>query len=832
MENIYPKNFEEKVGFDRVRELVTLKCLCNLGVRKVQESSFISDFDKISKQISETDEMKTICLMEDSFPVDNFIDSTPFLERIKLIGTWLDERELFDLRRSLDSIKALLAFFKKGADEPRYPNLSNLTKNLTYYPYVTERIDSILNKFGKIKDNASPELAKIRSEINSKQSSISKRIQSIMKLAQSDGFVESDASLSMRDGRIVIPIAAANKRKIKGFIHDESATGKTVFIEPVEVVELNNEIRELEYAERREVIRILVEFADSIRPYLDDLLIAYDFLGIIDFIRAKALFAIDVNGAKPILSSSSQINLRQAKHPLLYITLKREGKEIIPLDITLNDKERILLISGPNAGGKSVCLKTVGILQYMLQCGYLPTGLENSEMGVFDKLFIDIGDEQSIENDLSTYSSHLLNMKHFLKNAESNTLVLIDEFGAGTEPMVGGAIAESILQRFCDQGVFGVVTTHYTNLKLFASSTQGIVNGAMLFDIGKIQPLFKLEIGKPGSSFAFEIARKIGLPEDVLQSASSKVGEDYVSFEKQLKDISRDKRYWEKKRDNIRITNKKLEETEIKLEQELLSIKAQRKEILSKAKKEAESLLLDTNKQIENTIRVIKETNAQKEKTKEVRAELDEFKDEFQNKIASDDEAIEKKIEQIKEKQKHRAERAKEKSIEANEDQIQEEKEKTIDKGDKVRIKGQDIVGEIAEVGPKNAIVAFGNMMTSIDIEKLEIISANEYRKINREVSQPRTSTGVDTHKRRLNFKSDIDVRGYRTDEAILSVQELVDEALMIGIGQVRILHGKGNGILRKMIRDYLATHSGVKSFADEHIEFGGTGITVVKLDL
>lgn len=831
MQFIYPDSFEQKVGFDKVRELVSARCLCTLGVNKVALARFTSDFSAINNQIHQTDEMKTICLMDDSFPVDNYIDSTPFLERIKVLGTWLDERELYDLRKSLDSIKALLNFFRRG-DEPRYPYLTELTKGLSYYPYVTERIDSILNKFGKIKDNASPELARIRSDIASKQASVSKRIQSILKSAQSDGFVDSDATPSMRDGRIVIPVSAANKRKIKGFVHDESATGKTVFIEPVEVVELNNELRELEYAERREMIRILVEFSDSIRPYLPELILAYDFLGTIDFIRAKALFAIDVDGAKPILTNKPHIYIRQAKHPLLFLTLKREKKEIVPLDMELDVNERILLISGPNAGGKSVCLKTVGLLQYMLQCGFLPSLLENSEIGIFDKLFIDIGDEQSIENDLSTYSSHLLNMKQFLRNADSKSLILIDEFGAGTEPMVGGAIAESILQRFCEQGTFGVITTHYTNLKHFASGTQGIVNGAMLFDMNKIQPLFRLDIGKPGSSFAFEIARKIGLPEDVLQSASSKMGEDHVSFEKHLREISRDKRYWEKKRDNIRLTSKKVEELESKLEQELQSIKEQRKEILSKAKKEASSLLSDTNKQIENTIRVIKETNAQKEKTKEVRAKLDEFKEDFVSKINSQDDNIERKIEQIKEKQKRREDKARERGESIKDESPVEAEDKTLEKGNKVKLKDQDIVGEIVEIGPKNAIVAFGNMMTSIDIEKLESISSNEYRKVQREVSQPRTGAGVDTLKRKMNFKSEIDIRGYRTEEAIRATQELVDEALMVGVGQVRILHGKGNGILRQMIRDYLATHPGVKSFSDENIQFGGTGITIVKLDM
>ncbi len=829
MEFIYPKNFEEKVGFDRIRELVSLRCLCGLGVKKVEEAKFVTDFETVSRLLSEVDEMKTICLMDDTFPVDNYIDTTPYLERIKLPGTWLDEHELFDLRKSLDSIKALLSFFRKG-DEPKYPNLTNLAKNLSYYPFVSDRIDSILNKFGRIKDSASPELARIRSEISSKQASVSKRIQSILKAGQSEGFVEADAAPSVRDGRIVIPVSASNKRKIKGFVHDESATGKTVYIEPVEVVELNNELRELEYAERREVVKILVELSDAIRPYIPDLLLAYDFLGTIDFIRAKALFAIEVNGAKPILVDKQHIYIRQAKHPLLYLTLKKEGKEVIPLDLELSVDERILLISGPNAGGKSVCLKTVGLLQYMAQCGYLPSLLENSEIGIFDKLFIDIGDEQSIENDLSTYSSHLLNMKNFLRGADEKSLVLIDEFGAGTEPMVGGAIAESILNRFCEQKTFGIITTHYSNLKHFAANNQGVVNGAMLFDVAKIQPLFKLEIGKPGSSFAFEIARKIGLPEDVLHLASSKVGEDYISFEKHLREISRDKRYWEKKRDNIRLTNKKVEEIEKTLEQELLALRNQRKDIISKAKKEAEQLLADTNKQIENTIRTIKETNAEKERTKEVRAELENFKEDFEDKVSADDAVIDKKIELLKEKQKRREEKARQRGEGKVESETKVEK-KDLEKGDKVKIKDQDVVGEVFEIGPKNAIIAFGSMMTSISIDKLEVISSNEYRKANREVQQPRVSGAIDTHKKRLNFKSDIDLRGFRADEAIAATQDLVDEALMLGIGQVRILHGKGNGILRQLIREYLATHPGVKTFADEHIEFGGAGITVVKLD-
>jgi len=830
MLSIYPASFEQKVGFDKIRELISAKCLCSLGVTKVDASKFTTDFQLIQRLIHQVDEMKTICLMETSFPVDNYIDPTSSLERIKVDGTWLTEIELFDLKRSLESIKSILSFLNKK-EVDKYPYLKELTKEVSYYPYITERIDAIINRFGKIKDNASPELARIRSEISAKQNSVSKKLHSILKLAQSEGIVESDVSPSVRDGRIVIPVLAGNKRKIKGFIHDESATGKTVFIEPVEIVELNNEIRELEYDERREIIKILVEFTDSIRPYLSDLLIAYDFLGTIDFIRAKALFAIEVGGVKPILINDTRIFIRKAKHPLLFLTLKREKKEVIPLDIELNSENRIVLISGPNAGGKSVCLKTVGLLQYMFQCGYLPTMLENSEIGIFSKIFIDIGDEQSIENDLSTYSSHLINMKNFIKEADSKSLILIDEFGAGTEPSVGGAIAESILEIFCEQGLFGVITTHYTNLKHFASGKQGIINGAMLFDASKIQPMFKLEIGKPGSSFAFEIARKIGLPESVLKSASDKVGEGHVTFEKHLREISRDKFYWEKKRDNIRITNKKVEEIEKKLEQELSTIKAQRKEIIAKAKKEAEILLAETNKQIEKTIREIKEANAEKEKTKVVRAELENFKEEFEQKSTKGEESIQKKIEQIKARQQRRDERNKEKTGNTKEDPKPEVNDDEIVKGSKVKLKDQDIVGEIIEIGPKNAVVAFGNMMTTIEIEKLDKISSSEFKKMTKSNPPSNTNLGFDTHKQRVNFKSEIDIRGFRADEALQEVQELVDKAMMFGVSQVRVLHGKGNGILRKLIREYLATMPGIKSFADELIEHGGTGITVIKLE-
>lgn len=824
---IYPDTFEQKVGFDKVRELTLTHCLCALGEQRVKDVRFCPDPTIVSEWVEQTHEMKTICMLEDGFPTDGFIDITPALRKLQVEGQWLDENELQQLRRSLETIKQLLAFVKRVSE--KYPAIAKLATGVNYYPYVIERIDIILDRYGRIKDNASPKLSEIRSAIRAKESAVTRLVQGIIRNARDQGIVETDAQPTVREGRVVIPVAAANKRKLKGIVHDESATGKTVFIEPVEVVELNNEIRELEYAERREVVRILIELADSIRPYLPELLTAYDFMGEIDYIRAKALFAIEFEGSKPILNTTTTgIYLRQARHPILQQSLKRDGKKIVPLDIELNANGRILLISGPNAGGKSVCLKTVGLLQYMLQCGFLPCTLENSEMGIFSKIFIDIGDEQSLENDLSTYSSHLINMKQMLRHADAESLVLIDEFGAGTEPTAGGAIAEAILQELCNKGTYGVITTHYSNLKHFAANTPGIVNGAMLFDNERIEPLFKLEMGKPGSSFAFEIARKIGLPENVLSEASQKVGSDYITFEKHLREISRDKRYWEKKRESIRLANKRAEEVEEKLQRELEDLEKKRKEIIAAAKREAQELLANVNKQIENTIRTIRETNAEKEQTRKARKKLEELKEQVEE-TESTDALIERKMELIKQRQERKAQKNQQKNItHINPDKTEEEK--AIEPGDKVKVEGSDMVGEVISINEKSASIAIGGMITVVRTNKLKRISSNEFR----EVSKHKTPAGqgFDVYKRRLNFRSDIDIRGYRADEAIEAVQELIDDALMLGFNRVRILHGKGNGVLKQVIRDFLKSTPGVKNFADEHVEFGGAGITVVDLDV
>ncbi|MGB4327709.1 MAG: Smr/MutS family protein [Tenuifilum sp.] len=824
---IYPDTFEQKVGFDKVRELTLARCLCELGEQRVRDAGFNTNPDIVFEWIEQTHEMKTICQMEDGFPTDGYIDVTPALRKLNVEGQWLDENELQQLRRSLDTIKQLLAFVKRVSD--KYPAIAKLATGINYYPYVIERIDSILDRYGRIKDNASAKLAEIRASIRAKEASVNKLVQGIMRSAREQGVVEADTQPTVREGRVVIPVAAANKRKLKGIVHDESATGKTVFIEPVEVVELNNEIRELEYEERREIVRILIELADSIRPYLPELLTAYDFMGEIDFIRAKALLAMEFDGVKPILNSNSTvIYLRQARHPILQLSLKREGKRIVPLDIVLNLNDRILLISGPNAGGKSVCLKTVGLLQYMLQCGFLPCVLENSEMGIFSKIFIDIGDEQSLENDLSTYSSHLINMKQMLRHADGQSLVLIDEFGAGTEPTAGGAIAEAILQELCNKGTFGVITTHYSNLKHFAANTPGIVNGAMLFDNERIEPLFKLEIGKPGSSFAFEIARKIGLPEKVLDVASQKVGSDYITFEKHLREISRDKRYWEKKRESIRLANKRAEEAEEKLQKELEELEKKRKEIIATAKKEAQELLANVNKQIENTIRTIKETNADKERTREARKALENLKIEIENPETANA-LIERKMELIKQRQERKARKNQQKETITSKP-VKEDEVRAIEPGDKVKVEGSDMVGEVISISDKSASVAIGGMITVVRVNKLKRLSTGEYREAAKQ--KPTLNTGFDVYKRRLNFKSDIDVRGYRAEEALEAVQDLIDDALMLGFNRVRILHGKGNGILKQVIRDFLKATPGVKNFSDEHVEFGGAGITVVDLDV
>lgn len=819
----FPTNFESKIGFDKIRQLLKLKCISVLGEEMVDSMHFASEQISVLQHLAQTDEMQRLLTEEGAeFPLNNIYDLREGLSRIRVEGLYLDASELFDLRRSLEAVAVVVRYIDAKEDEA-FPELKNLIQGVVVFPEVIARIETILNKFGRIKDNASPELARVRKEMLQVQSSVSRALQSILRQAQTDGFVEKDAQPTMREGRLVIPVSPAYKRRLKGIIHDESATGKTVFIEPAEVVESNNRLRELESEERREIMRILVAFANFLRPYLEDILDSYNFLATLDFIRAKALFAIDINAIKPNVLNECLIDWEKAVHPLLYLSLKKQGKEIVPLNISLNQEKRILLISGPNAGGKSVCLKTVGLLQYMLQCGMLVPLHQVSRMGIFSSIFIDIGDEQSIENDLSTYSSHLTAMKFFVKNTQADSIILIDEFGGGTEPQIGGAIAEALLQRFNENKSFGVITTHYTNLKHFAEDAEGIVNGAMLYDRHHMQPLFQLEIGHPGSSFAVEIARKIGLPESVIQAATDKVGADHIDYDKHLQDIVRDKRYWENKRQQIRQREKRLEELEQKYEAELSQIDSQRKDIVKKAKADAANLLSNTNAKIENTIREIKEAQAEKEKTRAIRQGLDEFKANLQTAEGEKD-AISRKIQKLKEKEQNK---------QAN-NSIQQKKQvfepEIISVGDNVRLKGQTAIGEVLELQGKSVIVGFGGLKSTVKLATLEKLSRGQVKKETRQTAVLGSSTNEEIRQRKLNFRSEIDVRGMRVDEALQAVTYFIDDALMIGIGTVRILHGTGTGALRQVIRQYLATVNGVRSAKDEHIQMGGAGITVVEM--
>lgn len=835
---IYPQNFEQKIGFDQIRQLTKNKCLSPLGMEKTDDMDFSDSYDEINRRLDQVMEFMRIIQEEDDFPSQYFFDVRPSLKRIRIEGMYLNEQELFDLRRSLETIRDIVRFLQRTDDEEEpdeddsnspYPALHELAKDIMVFPQLITRINNILDKFGKVKDNASAELLRIRRELSATTGSISRSLNNILRMAQSEGYVDKDVVPTMRDGRLVIPVAPSMKRKIKGIVHDESATGKTVFIEPTEVVEANNRIRELEGEERREIIRILTEFSTTIRPQAPAILQSYEFLAEIDFIRAKALLSLDFKAGKPSFENKQIIDWSGAVHPLLQMSLAKHNKKVVPLDIELTTRQRILLISGPNAGGKSVCLKTVGLLQYMLQCG-LPVPMDEcSHAGVFSSIFIDIGDEQSIEDDLSTYSSHLTNMKNMMKSCNGRSLILIDEFGGGTEPQIGGAIAEAVLKRFNLKKTFGVITTHYQNLKHFAEDHEGIVNGAMLYDRHEMRALFQLQIGNPGSSFAVEIARKIGLPEEVIADASEIVGSEYIQSDKYLQDIVRDKRYWETKRQNIRKREKQMEETIARYEKEIEELEHSRKEILKQAKEDAERLLQESNAKIENTIRTIKEAQAEKERTRTARQELTDFRKEVEelDKAATEAQIV-RKMEKLREKQERRKEK---KNKPDTTPKVQAApKVIPIQKGDYVRIKGQTSVGQVMETDGKNATVMFGLMKTNVKADKLERTEAPKPTNTIAKATFVSSATQEQMYEKKLNFKQDIDVRGMRGDEAIQAVTYFIDDAILVGVSRVRILHGTGSGILRTLIRQYLATVPGVAHFQDEHVQFGGAGITVVDL--
>lgn len=882
---IYPNNFENKLGFNEIRAMLMQRCMCGLGRRMVDEMSFSTDVTEISTRLQQVREFRRLKEETDEFPLEHFYDMREEIARLRLEGTHLEEEELFNLQRSLSTIHKIITFLCSDGEETadgdityRYPALQQLTDGICIFPNITRRIEQMLDKYGRMRDTASPELARIRRELASMEGSISRTLNSILRNAMNDGIVERDVTPALRDGRLVIPVVPAMKRKIHGIVHDESASGRTVYIEPTEVVEANNKIRELEADERREVIRILKDVAKMIRPYIREIGESYSLLAQVDFIRAKALLAELIRAYEPEVKAEPMVDWIQARHPLLQLSIEKHeaervpedttpAKKIVPLDIRLTEEKRMLIISGPNAGGKSVCLKTAGLLQYMLQCGISIPVSERSTTGIFQSIMIDIGDEQSISDDLSTYSSHLLNMKQMLHNADKNTMILIDEFGTGTEPRIGGAIAESVLEQLCKNNVWGIITTHYQNLKEFADSHENIANGAMLYDRHEMRALFQLAIGRPGSSFAIEIARKIGLPENVIQGATDIVGQDYIQSDKYLQDIVRDKRYWEGKRKTIHQQEKDMEKTILQYQQEIDRLDKERREILTRAKNEAKEIIAESNRRVEQTIKEIREAQAEKEETKRIREELRSFEQEVDEiDLKQKDEAIQRKIEQIQQRQKRREERkrnkqegklnaAEQKAAQVLREAAQRvETSKPIGVGDTVRIRGTKTVGTVNELTGKVATVFFnGGIRSKVKVDRLEHalpeakhveeqqptapVNDNELRgglsaiaaALLSEQKRISRMTRDTMDSRQRNFHQDLDIRGMRGDEALAAVQYFIDDAILVGVQQVRILHGKGNGILRQLVRQYLGTVPNVIRYHDEDIRFGGTGITVAE---
>ena len=893
---IYPSNYEQKIGFDEIRRMLKGYCQSTLGQEKVDEIAFSDDADVVNEQMEQVREMRRLMQATEKPEMNYFFDVRESVARIRMENTHLEENELWDLRRSLETIGKIVDFLNRGErreergernadseehEEYLYPALHRMAADVQTFPAMIRRIDSILDKFGRIKDSATMTLAGIRHDIEQTAGSISRTLYTILHSAQREGLVAQDVAPTLRDGRLMIPVAPGLKRKINGIVHDESATGRTVFIEPAEVVEANNKVRELEAAERREIIRILTVFSDELRPHVQEVLDSYQFLAKIDLVHAKADMAEQMQAFEPEVKAEPTMDWIRAIHPLLLRSLEKQDKKVVPLDIILrgyggtevrgyentpssdisrataptrpraheNTNSRLLIISGPNAGGKSVCLKTVGLLQYMVQCGLsIPIG-DRSTVGLFQNIMIDIGDEQSIADDLSTYSSHLLNMKNMMKQANSRTLLLIDEFGGGTEPTIGGAIAEAVLKQFWKKEAFGVITTHYQNLKHFAEDHPGVVNGAMLYDRHQMQALFQLSIGQPGSSFAIEIARKTGIPEEVINDASEIVGSEYIQSDKYLQDIVRDKRYWEGKRQTIHQHEKRLEVRGERLDASIEEIERERKAILNRAKAQAEELLAEANRKIENAIREIKEAQAEKEQTRLIREELQEFREQVQNddtRGLMSEEDFARKLRQMEERKARKEKRKNEKGEQqkAVSEKLAErakasmnDANRPLEVGDNVRIKGTNSIGEIEAIQGKQVTVIFGGLRSKVKLEQLE--------RTDKRKAEPQTSADKHAHlaiqtshmtratmeDRRQNFHQDLDVRGMRGDEAIDTVMHFIDDAILIGLSRVRILHGTGTGILRQLIRQYLNTVPNVKKAKDEHVQFGGAGITVVDLE-
>ena len=839
MSTLLPK-VEEKLGFDRVRRMVQDRCMTDYAADKALSELISTDSTEISRRLLLTDEMRLILMFEDTFPTTGYVDCLPFLLPLEESGT-ISLLSLGKLKTLLETVHKATAFFRSIKDGI-YPSLKRFSSRIADFPEVQARIDLILDKTGEVRDSASPELQEIRRSLKEKESLVSRRMNAILRKAQQDGIADADAGVAMRDGKMLIPVHSARKRSIAGFVYDESTTGKTTFIEPAEIVELTNEIAGLRFAEAREIAKILSAFTEFLRPHIPGIADSAAYIGEIDFIMAKAQVSLDMIAGAPLISEAGEMNLRKARHPLLEKALKKEGREIVPLSLTLTPSKRILLISGPNAGGKSVCLKTVGLLQYMFQWGMLIPTSETSELPVFSRIMVSIGDDQSIDNDLSTYSSFLEDMKETLLKADNRTLVLIDEFGSGTEPAAGGAIAEAILSSLEARGSYGVITTHYTNLKLYASSPESaVINGAMLFDTENITPLFKLETGVPGSSFAFALARKIGIPEAVVKDAESRAGEEYVGIEKNLRRIARNRKVLDERLHRVKAADKALESITDRYQKELEDLRALRKGILDEARREAEEIIKGANRQVENTIRTIREAQAEKTVTKEAREELGRFIGALETRKEGEgrsrDEYLEKKLRSLEERKERenekRRRRAGADAAPAAEDEskkMEAFRSAPVSVGEKVRIKDSGMVGEVIQVSQKAVTVATGNITTKISRDRIEKVTSNEYRSAIKEISRPaliRRDSAIE--ERKLSFRPEIDVRGERVAEAVDKVARYIDDAIMLDVPSVRILHGKGTGALHEEIQKYLRTVPAVSSVRDEHIQFGGSGVTIVE---
>ena len=812
---------ESKLGFDKIRRMIADRCLTEYAADRVESEEFSTDPGVIRQRLLLTDEMRLVLMFEDSFPTTGYIDALPFLEPLLKEGCSIDTLSLAKLKTMLDTTRRVTAFLGSIKDGV-YPNLKRLSSQASVFPEVIRRIETILDKYGDIKDSASDNLFQIRKNIRDRESAISKKAAAIMRKAVEEGLADPDSDVTVRDGKFLIPVKADRKRKLQGFVYGESSTGKTSFVEPTEVMELENEISELHFAENREIAKILYDFSEFLRPYVPELMGSARFLGELDFLMAKAQTALSIIAGMPVISSDGAFYLRKARHPLLESALKREGKEIVPLTVTLTPQKHILLISGPNAGGKSVCLKTVGLLQYMFQWGMLIPTSESSELPVFDRIMVSIGDDQNLENDLSTYSSFLGDMRTMLEESDGRTLVLIDEFGSGTEPAAGGAIAEAILSEFDSRGVFGVITTHFTNLKLYASATDcGVVNGAMLFDSARIEPLFQLQTGLPGNSFAFELARKMKLPENIVRDAEQRAGNEYVGMERNLRKIARNRRALDEKLQKVKHADKALEGLTEQYQQELEDIKKQKKAILDEARAQAQDIVKGAGKQVEKTIRIIKESQAGKEQTKQARQELQGFLGALEKRKSKEqkerDEYIDRKIALLDKRNRRKSEG------------VKSEHPAPLKVGEKVKVLENGMVGEVSKVSSKSVTVIIGAISSTMSPDRLERISSNEFREASRQ-SRKSVSHREDPaiQERKLKFSTELDIRGERLNDALDIVTHYVDDALMLSIGSVRIIHGKGTGVLHDEIQKYLRTIPGVASVRDEDIRNGGSGVTIV----